>query len=118
MDSPPWDCDEDYQFLSALRTYRHGVMKDVIRIVTPFDALQEWIKALVAVIKLWPVSVLQHVLVRIVDIAALVVIIGVGRSLVVRVRIGAGVQIGVEVSHPSDVGGVFLRCPPGAQKLQ
>src|ERR1700745_1182846 len=52
--------------------HRHRMMKDIIRIVLPLYALKEWIEIAGAVIQLRPVGVLQHIDVRIVDIAPLI----------------------------------------------
>ena len=52
--------------------YRHRVMENIVGIVLSLHALQKRIKSLVSVIQFRPVIVCQHVDIRIIDIATLV----------------------------------------------
>ena len=103
---------------SGSRPDRHGVMKDVVGIVTPFDLLKEGEKFTFAVIKLRPEGIGEHVSVGIVDVTPFVLFVVPRGSLVVRIGIGTGIKIGVEVAHPLEAAGVLLWILPVALELE
>src|SRR4051794_35510068 len=74
---------------NGLRPNRHRVVKYIVGIVTPFDALKEGIKSILAIKKLWPVRICQHIGVRIIDIAALEVFPPPWSAFVLFVDLGA-----------------------------
>jgi hypothetical protein len=75
----------------GLRPDRHGVMEDIVGIVTLFDLLKEGIKFSFAVIKLRPEGIGEHICVGIVDVAALVLSVVPRSSFVVLIGVGAGI---------------------------
>ena len=71
------------------RPDRHGVMEDIVGIVTLFDLLKEGVKFALAVIKLWPEGVGEHICVGIVDVATLVLSVVPRGSFVIWIGVGA-----------------------------
>ncbi len=94
------------------------MVKDVVGIIASFDALEKGIEIVVAVVELGPMSVGEHVVVGVVDVAALVACVVVGRAFVAGMRLGAGVEIGVKVVHPSETSCVVVGIRPIALELQ
>src|SRR5260370_11008362 len=108
-----------YQLFSSLSSAnRHGMVKDIVGIVAPFDSLQERVHSLVAVVELRPEGIGQHILIRIVDVAALVAVARVGCSAVASIDVGACVHLAIEVGDPGEMACLVLLIAPVALVLE
>src|SRR6266851_6410556 len=115
----PFSSIAPFQIFSSLSSAnRHGVVKDIVGIVAPFDSLQERVPSLVAVVELRPEGIGQHILIRIVDVAALVAVARVGCSAVASIDVGAGVHLAIEVGDPGEMAGLVLLIAPVALVLE
>src|ERR1700733_13458023 len=90
---------------------RHLMMKDVVRVIASLHLLQKWVKLPCAVVHLWPERIRKHVAVWIIDIATLVVFVGVRSARVLRLNF-LRVNVRIELSHPLQTASVFLRPIP------
>src|SRR5579859_6504863 len=82
---------------SSSWAYRHGMVKNIVGIVTSFCRLQRWIKASLPIEQLRPERISQHILVRIVDVTTLIAIIPIWRLFILRMRIWTGVKVAEEL---------------------
>src|SRR5215472_10356924 len=64
---------------------RHGMVKDVVRVVLLLYSLQRWNQASVTVVQLLPERIGEHILVRIVDVTAFILVIPIRSALIFRV---------------------------------
>src|ERR1700688_3103955 len=71
---------------ATLSADRHLMMKDVVRVIPPLHLLQKWVKIPGAVVHLWPERIREHVAVWIVNVATLVVFVGVRSTRILRLH--------------------------------